>query len=109
MSKKPDKKIELFLVSHSPTSDAVKSILKAVLEREGWAYSEVVLERDVIKEPEAILDLIPVKLLDLPILKMGRFLIRGKSLLDQDFLTMNIKSFLSQGGEDKGSLPIEKA
>gem|GEM_PF-1058668 len=96
MPGKPRRKIEFFLSSESPAYETVKSVLKAVLEREGWKYSEVVLEKDVLKDPEAILDLIPIGLLDLPVLKMGRFLIRGKSLLDQEFLAMNVKSFLSE-------------
>lgn len=96
MSRKPVRtgKVELFLTADSPRCEAVKAALKALLEEAGLAYSDIVVERDISKEPEAMLELIPAGLSELPVLRVGSILMGAKSLLSQEFVAMTLRSFL---------------
>jgi glutaredoxin len=89
--------IEVFTKPNCPRCPVAKSLLKKALAARGLKYEEVVKERNVEEDPEAMTDLLMLGSASTPTLKIGDRVLIGEEATQEKAVEEAIDRLKSRG------------
>ena len=89
-------KIEFFKSKTCVICPKVKKLLKKILAENGLRYEEIVIERDISEDPEALTDLLMLNALSVPVVKIKDIVLYEQDAVKEERLREAIKKFLYQ-------------
>jgi len=89
-------KIEFFKSKTCVNCPKVKALLKKILAEKGIRYEEVVIERDIKEDPDALTDLLMLDALSVPVVKIGDRVLYENDALKEEKLREAVDEFLYQ-------------
>ncbi|RLE94515.1 MAG: hypothetical protein DRN04_02955 [Thermoprotei archaeon] len=89
-------KIEFFKSKTCVVCPKVRELLKKILAEKGLRYEEVVIERDISEDPEALTDLLMLNALSVPVVKIKDTILYEQDAVKEDKLREAVEKFLYQ-------------
>lgn len=88
-------KIVLYKSSSCTRCPIAKFILSRVLTSKGLSYEDVVVERDVEKDPEAMAELLMLGAMQTPVLKAGNTVVKEEDALMEGVVKSAVEKWMA--------------